>query len=103
MALRNLILHRKACNHPELLRDSLPDLFNSKAAKAYTSDYTASGKLQGLVEVLQQTEIISSGSTDETKATSAKDSAAGMETSLAEYAVTAQNQEEGGGAAVMAN
>ena len=61
MALRNLILHRKVCNHPELLKDQLPEMFekDSKMIKAPVMDYTASGKLLGLVEVLQQTEIIS--------------------------------------------
>mmetsp|Transcript_32719 Transcript_32719/g.40499 ORF Transcript_32719/g.40499 Transcript_32719/m.40499 type:complete len:141 (+) Transcript_32719:373-795(+) len=28
-ALRNLMLHRKACNHPELLRNELPELFEA--------------------------------------------------------------------------
>ena len=50
--MRNLILHRKVCNHPELLRATLPELF-AKDGKESTLDYTAAGKLLGLVEVLQ--------------------------------------------------
>ena len=86
-------MHRKACNHPELLKKDLPELFTKAKAGALkdsipipkAGDYTCSGKLLGLVEVLQQTEIISSSevSGEETKANSAT-----VETSLADYAAT---------------
>ena len=95
-ALRNLILHRKACNHPELLRNELPELFEQGNPKG-SDDFTASGKLVGLVEVLQQTEIIPQTGQEESKAATS----ATAETSLADYAVTASNQEGGGAQSIL--
>ena len=49
--LRNLILHRKVCNHPSLVASELPEMFQTDSS--VKQDYAAAGKLLGLVEVLQ--------------------------------------------------
>ena len=49
--LKNLIMHRKVCNHPALINDEL--------AKAVDDGWSISGKLIGLVELLVECEIIS--------------------------------------------
>jgi len=93
--LFNLILHRKVCNHPILVQDELKqDKLTDKGEfaslpKGQQHGYQQSGKLTGLVEVLSQCEILkSSGSgpgdpNDDTKATAANVSPAGVSDSMA--------------------
>ena len=77
----NLMLHRKVCNHPQLVYNQ-PELKQEKSndkdafinlPKAQQTSYLQSGKLIGLVEVLQQCEIlkttVQSETNEDTKAT----------------------------------
>ena len=50
--LKNLIMHRKVCNHPILLKDEL-------SLAKIEETYCQSGKLVGLVELLVESEILS--------------------------------------------
>ena len=77
----NLMLHRKVCNHPQLVYNQ-PELKQERTSdkdafinlpKAQQTSYLQSGKLIGLVEVLQQCEIlkttVQSETNEDTKAT----------------------------------
>ena len=64
--LQNLILHRKSCNHPLSVRDSLTAPLRASLTVACKKGITeSSGKLQGLVDLLRQCEIIASDESDE--------------------------------------
>jgi TATA-binding protein-associated factor len=66
--LKNLIMHRKVCNHPALLNDEL--------SKTVDVSWQQSGKLVGLVELLVESEILPAsavngeGATEEPKSLS---------------------------------
>ena len=55
--LANLIIHRKACNHPLLIKNTLKQNLLEKF-RGNLSHYENSGKLIGLVEILQDCEIM---------------------------------------------
>jgi hypothetical protein len=57
--LQNLTLHRRVCNHPEMVRESLSGDIGKQLSRASKQDFVSlSGKMLGLVDLLRECEII---------------------------------------------